>query len=98
MIKVIKVFMTIICLNFPVDCVSDIDTAEGEDEDLDNNDNEEAVISFLQYSFWTSREIKAIIGGCACFWGGIFTIFFVYLSVVFFRKSINAEASDSGGD
>jgi len=96
MIKVIKVLMTIICLNVPVECVTD--TAEEVDDDLDNDDNEDAVITFLQSSFWTSKEIKAIIGGCACFWGGIFTIFFVYLSVVFFRKSINAEASDSGGD
>jgi len=96
MIKVIKILMTIICLNVPVECVTD--TAEEVDDDLDNDDNEDAVITFLQSSFWTSKEIKAIIGGCACFWGGIFTIFFVYLSVVFFRKSINAEASDSGGD
>ena len=56
MIKVIKVLMTIICLNVPVECVTD--TAEEVDDDLDNDDNEDAVITFLQSSFWTSKEIK----------------------------------------
>ena len=56
MIKVIKLLMTIICINVPVECVTD--TAEGGVDDLDNNDNDEAVISILQASFWTSKEIK----------------------------------------
>ena len=59
MIKVIKVLMTIICLNVPVECVTD--TAEEVDDDLDNDDNEDAVITFLQSSFWTSKEIKVIL-------------------------------------
>ena len=59
MIKVIKVLMTIICLNVPVECVTD--TAEEVDDNLDNDDNEDAVITFLQSSFWTSKEIKVIL-------------------------------------
>ena len=41
---------------------------------------------------------QAIIGGCACFWGGIFTLGISYLTVVFFRKTFNSEDSDVGGN
>jgi len=64
------------------------DTNEG---DLNQEENDDSVSDIFHSSFWTSKEIKAIVGGCACFWGGIFTIFFMYLSVVFFRKQINKE-------
>merc|ERR1712235_202367 len=34
-----------------------------------------------------SKEVKAIIGGCACFWGGVFILGVVYIAVVYIKRN-----------
>ena len=45
-----------------------------------------------------SLVFQAIIGGCACFWGGIFILGFIYLMVVFIKKTFNPEEAKESGD
>merc|ERR1712025_909787 len=92
-----KILVVIKCIYMisitAIDVATDI-----TENDLNQNEDNGPLNEIFHSSFWTSKEIKAIVGGCACFWGGIFTLGIMYLSVVFFRKSFNAENGDSSGD
>merc|ERR1719431_2398397 len=50
-------------------------------------------------SFTNTKEFKAIMGGVAGFWGGVFSMGSIYLLMVFAKRVFNPEeADDKGGD
>merc|ERR1712078_476909 len=42
-------------------------------------------------SLWATPEVKAIIGGCACFWGGVLVLGVVYIAVVYIKRNFEPE-------
>jgi len=96
--KILVVINCIYIINvLAIDVATDITENDLNQDEVDGPIPDFPLVLFHS-SFWSSKEIKAIVGGCACFWGGIFTLGIMYLSVVFFRKSFNAENGDSSGD
>ena len=40
--------------------------------------------------------VQAIIGGCACFWGGVFVLGLVYIGVVYIKRNFEPEDVKKG--
>merc|ERR1712223_1887048 len=49
-------------------------------------------------SFTSTKEFKAIMGGVAGFWGGVFALGAVYLFAVFAKRMYNPEEAVVKGD
>ena len=39
----------------------------------------------------TKIHMQAIIGGCACFWGGVLVLGVVYIAVVYIKRNFEPE-------
>jgi len=50
----------------------------------------------VMISLWATPEVKAIIGGCACFWGGVFILGVVYIAVVYIKRNFEPEDVKKG--
>lgn len=37
------------------------------------------------------NPLQAIIGGCACFWGGVLVLGVVYIAVVYIKRNFEPE-------
>ena len=40
--------------------------------------------------------MQAIVGGCACFWGGVFILGLVYIGVVMVKRNFHQEDEKKG--
>merc|ERR1719370_379316 len=41
--------------------------------------------------FMKTKEFKAIVGGCACFWGSVFSMGLTYMIIVFCKRSFEPQ-------
>jgi len=48
-------------------------------------------------SFTSTKEFRAIMGGVAGFWGGVFSMGSIYLLMVFAKRVFNPEEADEKG-
>jgi len=48
-------------------------------------------------SFTSTKEFRAIMGGVAGFWGGVFSMGSIYLLMVFAKRVFNPEEGDEKG-